>query len=144
MNDDTGGVHATVKVGGNLTGQLAIGKRIRQSMEQFDRSDPVTAAERAQLTALVAALRERIETEAPADQQARALDRVDELADAVTDKKPELSTIKAALNWFRNKVPQMAGAVKELVLNPLVARIVGATGEVAAEEFGEFLRSVAG
>ena len=144
MSDaDTGTVRATVHFGRDLTGQLAIGNRIRQSMGQFDRDDPVTAAERAELTALFDALRKRIAAEVPVDQQGSALDRVDELADAVTDEKPELSTITAALTWFRKKLPELAAAVKDLILNPLVSRVVGATGEVAAAEFGEFLPGVA-
>lgn len=140
----TGNVRGDVRVGGNLTGQLAIGHHIEQNMVQFRRDDPVTAAEHAGLTALFDALRGRVEAELPVDQRAMALDRVEELAEAVTDEKPQLSTMEAALLWFRKRVPELAGAVKELILNPLVSRIVGATGDVTAEKFDAFLRGVAG
>jgi hypothetical protein len=39
------------------------------------------------------------------------------------------------LGWFREKVPALADAVRNLVLNPLVSRIVRAAGDVAAADF---------
>jgi hypothetical protein len=38
-------------------------------------------------------------------------------------------------DWFSAHVPKVAGAVSELILSPLVRRIVGAAGDLAAAEF---------
>jgi len=38
-------------------------------------------------------------------------------------------------DWFSAHLPRLAGAVSELVLSPLVGKIVGAAGDLATAEF---------
>jgi hypothetical protein len=121
---------------------VAIGHDITQNLEQFSRTEPVTEAELADLRALIAGLRSRVATDAPLECRESALERVDELAEAVTAEEPELGTARYVMGWFRKKAPASAGAVRDLVLNPLVSRIVGAAGDVATADFQQFLHDV--
>lgn len=140
----TGRVYAVIKIGGNIDGQVAIGHDITQNMEQFDRTEPVTDAERADLSALIEGLRAIVAADAPPEQRESALERVNELAEAVVAEEPELGTVRYVLGWFRRKVPGLAGAVRTLILNPLLSRVVGAAGDVAAADFQRFLHDLSG
>lgn len=110
----------------------------------FDRTEPVSEAELADLQALIEGLRARVAADAPSEQRESALERVDELAEAVTAEVPELGTARYVIGWFRKKIPTLAGAVRDLVLNPLVSRVVGAAGDVAAADFQQFLHDMTG
>ena len=46
------------------------------------------------------------------------------------------------LNWFGRKIPALAGSVRDLVLNPLVSRVVGAADDVAAADLKQFLHEI--
>jgi hypothetical protein len=141
---DTNRVHAVIKIDGNAGGQMAVGNRITQNIEQFDRTEPVTDAELADLRALIASLRTQVAANTPPEFRESALERIDELAEAVTAEQPEFGTARYVLGWFRKKVPALAGAVRDLVLNPLVSRVVGAAGDVAAADFQHFLHDMTG
>ena len=73
--------------------------------------------------------------QAPPDKQAQAVQHLDELHEAVTAPKPELSTMEYVRNWFIKNIPTMAGAVTSIVLNPIVGRLVQAGGDVLAADF---------
>lgn len=139
---DTGRVHAVIRIDGNNTGQIAVGGDINQNIEQFNRTEPVTDAEIADLQALIADLRLQVQANTSPECREGALERIDELAEAMTAEQPELGTARYVLDWFRKKVPAMAGAVRTLILNPLVSRIVGAAGDVAAADFQHFLHDI--
>jgi hypothetical protein len=141
---DASRVHAVIKIDGNVGGQVAVGNEITQNIEQFNRTEPVTEAELADLRALIASLRAQVAANTPPECRESALERIDELAEAVTAEQPELGTARYVLEWFRKKVPALAGAVRDLVLNPLVSRIVGAAGDVAAADFQRFLHDMTG
>lgn len=141
---DTSRVHAAIKIDGNVGGQVAVGNDITQNIGQFNRTEPVTDAELADLRALIAGLRAQVAANTPPEFRESALERIDELAEAVTAEQPELGTARYVLGWFRKKVPALAGAVHDLVLNPLVSRIVGAAGDVAAADFQHFLHDMTG
>ena len=137
---ETGRVRAVIKVGGGVRGQIAVGNDISQEMRH--ESAPVTDAERAELHALLDGLRARVAAEAPPDQCDGALERIDELAETVNATEPEVGTLRYVLGWFTRKIPALAGTVRDLVLNPLVSRVVGAAGDVAAADFEQFLRDI--
>jgi hypothetical protein len=140
-NNDEGGVRAAIKIGGGVRGQIAVGNNISQKMRHD--STPVTDAERAELQALLDDLHAQVATAALAEQRDGALERVDELAESITAAQPEIGTMRYVLRWFHQKIPTLAGTVQKLVLNPLVSRVVGAAGDVAAADFEQFLHDLA-
>ena len=57
-----------------------------------------------------------------------------ELKEAVTAKKPDLTTMDYVKKWFVKKLPQVAGKVIGVLVNPIVGKVVEAGGEIAAAE----------
>jgi hypothetical protein len=137
-------VDAVIKVGGGIHGQVAVGNEITQSADRYDPAEPITDVDRAQLRALFDALRVQVAEEAPSEQRVGALERLDELTDALTAEDPDVGTVRYVVAWFRKTVPALAIAVRDLVLNPLVSRIVGVAGDVAAADFERFLHDLPG
>ncbi|MGD2039879.1 MAG: CHAT domain-containing protein [Anaerolineae bacterium] len=88
-----------------------------------------------ELNALFQSLYELVETQAPPESKAAAIEKVDELQQAVTEKKPNLDRMEAVQNWFKKHIPRLAGAVTSVILNPLVGKLVESAGEMIAEEF---------
>jgi hypothetical protein len=80
-------------------------------------------------------LRQQVDEQAPPDKKEIAQQQVDELEDAIERKKPDVGKIESVQNWFKEHLPQLAGAVTSLILNPLVGRIVEAAGEIVTQEF---------
>ncbi len=124
-------IQATIQ--GNVSGQIAIGNNIRQSQKKVYRS--VSSSDLKILRQLLAGLREKVETEVPPDQKEAALEQVDELQQAVTQKKPDLSTMESVKNWFGKNVPALAGAVTSLIVHPIVGKLVEAGGDLLVKEF---------
>lgn len=94
----------------------------------------------ANLHEIFAALRGLVSEQAPAVWKEEAVRQVDTLQEAVLEQKPNVSRIRAVLNWFRKHVPQLAGAVTSVILNPIVGKVVEAAGEMAASEFRDQFR----
>src|SRR6266545_2563064 len=122
-----------VKVGGDVSGQMAVGENIKQVSTKT--TGKVTKAELEELHQLLATLRSKIETEAQPDKKGGALERVEELEQAVTDKKPDLSTMEYVRNWFVKNLPGLAGAVTSVVVHPIVGKLVEAGGDALVGEF---------
>ena len=142
--DQTGRVRAVVKIDGDVGGRVAIGHGITQRIHQVHPTDAVTEAELIAVRALVDELRARVAVDTPPELRASALERVDEVADAVTAQEPKADVARYVMGWFRRKVPAAAGAVRDLILNPLLSRVVGATGDVAAADFQHLLHDISG
>jgi hypothetical protein len=121
-------------VTGPVSGQVAIGKGITQSQTTVT-SGGISEAELNQLRAALEAVRTQVRAETPPELQPAALERVDELQQAVTDEKPDLTTMEYVRNWFAKNVPALAGAVTSVIVNPIVGKLVEAAGEAASEEF---------
>jgi hypothetical protein len=136
-------VEARIRIGGDASGQIAVGNRITQTSTRIERPD-VGEAELADLRTLLDELRAYVAAEAPAERREGAVERIDELAEAITAEQPDLGTVRYVLNWFRDKVGPLAGAIRDMVFNPLVAKVVGAAGDVAAKDFERLLHDVTG
>ena len=95
----------------------------------------IREADRAEVHALVAALKAKVRAEAPPEQRDEATELVHELEDAIVAEAPKVRRMAFIRDWFSVHLPKLAGAVSELVLSPLVGKIVGAAGDLAATEF---------
>ena len=122
-----------VKVGGDVSGQVAAGQNISQSRTELHRV--VTREEMQEIREMLAQLKGKVESEAPAGKKDAALERVEELAQAVTEKKPDLSTMEYVRNWFVKNLPGLAGTVTSVVVHPIVGKLVEAGGDALVGEF---------
>ena len=122
-----------VSVGGDVSGQLAAGENITQMSTKT--TGKVTKAELEELNQLLAHLRSKVEVEAHPDKKDAALERAGELEQAITEKKPDLSTMEYVRNWFVKNLPGLAGAVTSVVVHPIVGKLVEAGGDALVEEF---------
>jgi hypothetical protein len=121
-------IQATI---GSHASQVAVGKNIRQAQHTGDAE--ISEADLQQLQALFDDLKQQIEKQAPPDKKAAALERVEELKQEITSKKPEPSTFAYVKNWFGKNLPGLLGGVTALVVNPLVGKVVEAASGVAAD-----------
>jgi hypothetical protein len=87
-----------------------------------------------ELGKLFQSLSQLVEEQAPPEKKAAALQQVGELKAAVQAPKPDVNRMEAVLNWFKRNIPQLAGAVASVIVNPIVGQVVQAAGEVAADE----------
>lgn len=126
-------ISGNVTVGGGLSGELLIGKDI--SVERRgDTQIEITERDRAEAHALFEELRAQVRRETAGETQPAALQRVDELEEAVNSEKPRLSTVEHVRDWFADHLPKLAGAVTSVVLSPIVGKLVQAGGDMAAGE----------
>ena len=121
-------IQATI---GDNASQVAVGKNIRQ--QQNSTSTEITQADLQQLRTLFDDFKQQIEQQAPPDKKAAALERLGELYQEITSKKPELSTFDYVKNWFAKNLPGLLGGVTSLIINPLVGKVVEAASGVAAD-----------
>jgi uncharacterized iron-regulated protein len=123
-------VHGTVS---NVSGgQVAIGGTVSQTSTNVTSQGP-SEADLAALLQQFSSLRQ--EVLADSETPDAAAEKLDELKDAITAEKPELSTMEYVRDWFAKYAPKFAGAVTALVVNPVVGALVGAAGETLAAEF---------
>lgn len=129
----SGNVHVT----GSNAGQIAIGTQIEQRQALGDAAvAAVTEAEREQVRLAFAQLREQVAAGAPPEQRAAAVERVEELQEAVFAEEPDLTTVQYVTRWFRRNLPSLAGSVASLVVHPLVGRLVQVAGDQLVELVG--------
>jgi hypothetical protein len=83
----------------------------------------------------MAALRQRVAEDAPAEVQAPALERIGELEEAMNAPKPDLSTMEYVKNWFDRHLPDIASSVTGIIMNPVVAKLVQGAGDILMLEF---------
>ena len=132
-----GGDSISASISGGVSGQVAVGKDIRQRQQVGAAAGPVSDEELASLRAELQALRARIDSAPDVDDAARAAarERVDELEEAVTAQEPDLSTMEYVKKWFGRHLPTLAGAVASVVVNPIVGKLVAAAGDALSAEF---------
>jgi hypothetical protein len=120
----------------NVHGQnLIIGGRRHQQQPNYGQPAQIAEADLAVLQRIFAGLRAQIAAEASDDKKTAALERIDELEDAIATSQPDISTMEYVKNWFNKQMPTFAGAVTSIVVHPIVGKIVEAAGEVVASDF---------
>jgi len=118
----------------NDRSQVAVGHHIKQS--QVHGAPPVmTEAEMIQLRQMFEDLKAKIAQDVPPAEKEKALERVDELQEAVTAKEPDLTTMEYVRNWFVKNLPSVAGSVVGLIVHPLVGKLVEVGGDALASTF---------
>jgi hypothetical protein len=146
MRADHGAGDSTrVTIGGSVQegGQVAVGHDISQRYVRSHGGAPsaVTEADLAELRRAVEAVKARIVAEVPPEQRAAAVERVDELEEAVVADEPDLTTLQYIRKWFLKNLPKLAGGVTGLIVHPVVGKIVEAAGDLAAAQFRELFGS---
>ena len=130
---DEGGDHISATIGDVSGGaQVGVGKNISQTQIHGAGAAALTEAEQATLRQLFADLKSQVEREAPPEKKGGALERVEELQEAVTAEKPDEGTIQYVKKWFLKHLPSVAGSVVSLVVHPIVGKLVEAGGDAAA------------
>jgi hypothetical protein len=126
----------TVTISGvTNSGQIVVGDHNSQ-IQNIQAGKPiVTPEEKEELQRLLDELAEQIAQTAPDDQKEPALQRADELKDAVLAPEPDLSTMEYVKGWFSRNLPALAGAITSIIVNPIVGKLVEAAGDVVAGEF---------
>jgi hypothetical protein len=137
--DRDAGDNIRVSIGGSVTegGQVGIGRNISQNYVRSGTEGPsaVTESDLAELRQAIEGVKAQIVAEAPLEQQAAALERVDELEEAVLADQPDLTTLQYIGKWFGKNLPKLAGTVTGLIVHPVVGKIVEAAGDLVAEQF---------
>lgn len=125
-------IHA--EISGPVSGLVGVGKGITQT-QATGQQPQVTEAELVELRKLFSDLKAKIEVEAAPEKKNPALERAQELEEAVTAKEPDVTTIEYVKRWFVKNLPTVAGAVTGIVVNPIVGKLVEAAGEGVAAQF---------
>lgn len=134
-NHEARGDHISGTVTGDVPGQVAIGKEIHQAHVVGEGRPDISDAEREDLRRAFAELRAQVAATAPAESKDSALERVDELEEAVTADEPDISTMEYVKRWFARKLPGIVGTVTGVLVHPVVGKLVHAAGEAAVSEF---------
>ena len=124
-----------INIQGDIKGQFAVGNNISQANTKIYHT--ITSADMEALREVLMELRAKVETEAEPAKKNDALERVDELEQAFTEKKPDLITMQYVKNWFGKNIPALAGAVTSVVVHPIVGKLVEAGGDMLVKEFNE-------
>jgi hypothetical protein len=131
--DHSPGDHINVVVTGPVQGEVAVGKGISQQQDVGSMQLSLTEAERAELSSLFDNLRNDVSAAVPESERGAALERVNELEQAVVADKPDLTTIEYVKQWFARKLPAAAGLVTSVLIHPLVGAIVERAGAKIAD-----------
>lgn len=119
----------------DVSGQVAIGNNNIQSQTITTKNLTVSEAELKALQKMFENVKDQIAKTAPEEKQEKALEKVTELEEAINTDKPDLTTMEYVKNWFEKNLPQLAGAVTGLVVNPIVGKLVEVAGNTIAQEF---------
>lgn len=124
-----------VTLSGPVSGQVAIGRDINQ-MNMIGVARPeVTQADLTELRHVLADVKAQLESDAVPEKKVAALERMAELEEAVTAKRPDLTTMEYVKRWFARNLPELAGAVTGVIVHPIVGKLVEAAGDGLAAEF---------
>lgn len=128
------GDNIEANISGNISGQVAVGKGITQTQTILQTGGKPTAEELSQLKQLFDDLTSSITASSSGDKD-KALERVEELREAVTADEPDVSTMEYVKKWFGKNLPEFAGNVTGLVVHPIVGKLVHAAGDAVVGEF---------
>ncbi|HEX3316680.1 MAG TPA: hypothetical protein VHR88_01575 [Solirubrobacteraceae bacterium] len=125
--------------GATVSGTVGVGKGIDQRQAVGSMTTEVTQAELAELRSAFDDVRAQVRAEAPEDKRGPALERIDELEEALVTDKPDPATAGYVKGWFARNAPSIAGAVVSLVVHPVVGKLVEAGGNALAEQFARLV-----
>ncbi|MDA2812109.1 hypothetical protein O4J56_15805 [Nocardiopsis sp. RSe5-2] len=136
MGEGGSGKRYRVKTG-DVSGQVVVGEDnvVVAATGGAEGAPAAVGADLESLRSGFAALRGRIDREAEDGTGAAARERIDELEEAVTADKPEVSVMVYVRDWFVKRLPALAGAVTALIVHPFVGRLVEHAGDAVASEF---------
>jgi hypothetical protein len=136
MNQDKStGDQISANVTGPVQGQVAVGKDIRQRQAAGDMKIEITEAELAELSQAFTDLNAEVEANAAPEQKEAAVERVNELEEAITAEEPDLTTVQYVKRWFVKNLPAVAGSVTGILIHPVVGKLVQSAGEAVAAQF---------
>lgn len=124
----------SIRVGGDVSGQVVAGSGNVLNWNQIQTAGPVTAEDLDGLRDAFDEFRRLLSAEA-GDQADLAQQKLDELEEAVTADEPDVATMEATRGWFLRKLPGLAKQVSSLILNPIVTRLVATAGDQLLAEF---------
>jgi hypothetical protein len=127
------------RVTGPVQGQVAIGREIVQQQAVGSMATGPTPDERLELKRAIDALRAQVAADAPADQRAAAVERIDELEQAIDADEPDVTTLRYVRGWFAKHLPGLAGSVVGVVVHPVVGKLVEAAGDAAVAQFRQLV-----
>ncbi len=129
------GSGVSINVGGGNYGALWAGDQNRVIVNaKTGATTTLSPQDVRTLSDAIAALRDRVASEAPPAQRAAALSQVAALETALLSE-PKVGRMEEVRNWFVKHLPSMLGAVTTLFVNPIVGKVVEASGEMAASAF---------
>jgi hypothetical protein len=86
------------------------------------------------LVSLLGSLRREIATQAPAGEKIDALEQIDELEQCLQAEHPDFGVFARVQQWFKNRLPELAGALTSVLLHPAVREAVKKQRVVLEEE----------
>lgn len=129
----TAGRSYTAHINGGVSGQFIQGDGNVQ-VHTGASAKEVTQEDLAAVRALLDELRAKVDAEAPPEKKEEALAQVEELQASIESKEPDLDRMGGVKSWFKRNLPTLAGAVVSVVVNPIVGKVVEATGTGLAAE----------
>ena len=125
-----------VKVGRDLSGQLVIGDRNKVVSGLEARA--ATVSEHDELRTLIDQLRALLDVQAD-DVATEGSAQLDELEDVIAAGKPDLGKLQRICDWFKKKIPELAGTIGKIVVSPLVAELTAAASDDLSAEVSRHL-----
>lgn len=125
----------SISVGGSNFGAIWSGDQNRVIVNaKTGATTTVPVDEVRSLADAIAKLRDQVAAQAPPDQRDAALKQIDKLQEAILPQ-PKLSRMQEVRDWFVKHAPSLIGSVTSIFINPILGKIVEATGEMAAASF---------
>ncbi len=115
---------------GNVIGDDSTVQVVKTGRDVFIHYQPLETA----LTALFGTLRREVATQAPPGTKTDALDKIDDLEQALQDENPDFGIMRYVQEWFKSRVPTLVGALTSVMLHPTVRDRVEKQRDVLQEE----------
>ena len=107
---------------GDVSGQVAVGKSIKER-PGTELTDEVRGRISEALATLKDAVVERVTDELL---QSAAVERIDELEEALLSDETDLTTVAYVRRWIARRLPELRHDMEDFVANPVVASLTGA------------------
>lgn len=121
-----------VQIGTISGGQVSLGVGSRPPSEP---TRPQIESHQAVVREQLRQLKMQVAAEAPTDKKTAALERLDELSEALTASPPDLDTLAYVKSWFGKNIPALVEAVAAVMVHPSVGQLMAAAGEAVAAEY---------